>query len=62
MILAACSSYTLIKNFIKRYSTGKTVYQIEHGLLSNYLIQQQKSPAFAMTLAQDGLAIAVTVA
>ena len=59
-MLAACSSYTLVKIFIKRYSTGKTVDQIKHGLLSNYLIQQLKRPPFAMTLASDGLAIAVT--
>ncbi|MEG4303239.1 hypothetical protein [Microcoleus sp. D3_18a_C4] len=61
-MLAACSCYTLVKIFINKYSTGKTVYQIKHGLLSNYLIQQQKRPAFAKTLAQDGRAIAVTVA
>ena len=61
-MLAACSSYTRVKIFKKRYSTGKTVDQIKHGLLSNYLIQQLKRPPFAMTLAPDGLAIAVTVA
>jgi hypothetical protein len=33
------------------YSTGQTVYQIKHGLLSNYLIQQLKRPAQMMTLA-----------
>lgn len=33
------------------YSTGQTIYQIKHGLLSNYLIQQLKRPAQMMTLA-----------
>jgi hypothetical protein len=33
------------------YSTGQTVYQIKHGLLSNYLIQQLKRSAQMMTLA-----------
>ena len=33
------------------YSTGQTVYQIKHGLLSNYLIQQLKRPVQMMTLA-----------
>ena len=59
-MLAACSFYTRVKIFIKKYFTGKTVYQINQGLLSNYLIQQLKRPPFAMTLASDGLAIAVT--
>jgi hypothetical protein len=33
------------------YSTGQTVYQLKHGLLSNYLIQQLKRPTLSMTLA-----------
>jgi hypothetical protein len=33
------------------YSTGRTVYQLKYGLLSNYLIQQLKHPVIAMTLA-----------
>jgi hypothetical protein len=32
------------------YSTGQSVYQLKHGLLSNYLIQQLKRPALTMTL------------
>jgi hypothetical protein len=32
------------------YSTGQTVYQLKHSLLSNYLIQQLKRPMFTMTL------------
>lgn len=33
------------------YSTGQTVYQLKHGLLSNYLIEQLKHPVHPMTLA-----------
>ena len=29
----------------KAYETGKTLYQVKHGLLSEYLCQQLKSPA-----------------
>ena len=29
----------------KAYETGKTLYQVKHGLLSEYLRQQLKSPA-----------------
>lgn len=32
------------------YATGKTIYQIKHGLLSNYLISQLKSPSVSMKL------------
>ena len=32
-------------------STGQTVYQLKHGLLSNYLIEQLKHPVLTMTLA-----------
>ncbi len=28
------------------YSTEQTVYQLKHGLVSNYLIQQLKRPTF----------------
>jgi hypothetical protein len=31
--------------------TGRTVYQLKHGLLDNYLIQQLKNPAIEMVLA-----------
>ncbi len=37
-----------LKNFA--YQTGKTVYQIKHNLLSNYLIQQLKRPSIPMCL------------
>jgi hypothetical protein len=33
------------------YQTGKTVYQIKHGMLSDYLIEQLKHPSVQMTLA-----------
>ena len=29
----------------KAYETGKTLYQVKHGLLSEYLCQQLKAPA-----------------
>jgi hypothetical protein len=31
--------------------TGRTVYQLKHGLLDAYLIQQLKSPSLKMVLA-----------
>jgi len=31
--------------------TQQTIYQVKHGLLSDYLRQQLKSPAIRMTLA-----------
>jgi hypothetical protein len=33
------------------YETGQTIYQVKHGLLSDYLRQQLRSPAVRMTLA-----------
>ncbi len=33
------------------YQTGQTIYALKHGLLCEYLIQQLKRPAIAMTLA-----------
>jgi len=30
------------------YKTGQTIYQIKHGLLSNYLIEQLKRPHVSM--------------
>lgn len=32
------------------YKTGQTIYQLKHGLLSDYLIQQLKRPAIPMLL------------
>ncbi len=33
------------------YQTGKTIYQVKHGMLSDYLIEQLKHPSVQMTLA-----------
>ncbi|MGI8656613.1 MAG: IS701 family transposase, partial [Pyrinomonadaceae bacterium] len=33
------------------YETKRTVYQIKYGQLSEYLIQQLKSPSVKMTIA-----------
>jgi len=33
------------------YQTGQTIYQVKHGMLSDYLRQQFRSPAVQMTLA-----------
>lgn len=33
------------------YTSGKTIYQIKHGMLSNYLIEQLKHPSIQMALA-----------
>ena len=33
------------------YQSGQTIYQIKHGMLSNYLIAQLKQPAIEMVLA-----------
>jgi len=33
------------------YKTGQTIYQIKHGLLSNYLVQQLKRPDVPMFIA-----------
>lgn len=33
------------------YQTGRTVYQIKHGMLSDYLIKQLKHPSVSMSLA-----------
>ena len=33
------------------YQTGKTIYQLKHGMLSDYLIEQLKHPSVQMSLA-----------
>ncbi len=33
------------------YQSGRTIYQIKHGLLDDYLIQQLKNPTVRMVLA-----------
>jgi hypothetical protein len=33
------------------YQSGKTVYQIKHGMLSQYMIKQLRTPSVRMALA-----------
>jgi len=33
------------------YQSGQTIYQLKHGLLRDYLVQQLKSPTIKMQLA-----------
>ena len=33
------------------YQSGKTVYQIKHGMLSQYMIEQLRTPSVGMDLA-----------
>jgi len=33
------------------YQTGRTIYQIKHGMLSDYLFEQLKHPSVQMFLA-----------
>jgi hypothetical protein len=33
------------------YETGKTIYQVKHGMLSNFLFEQLKNPSIQMALA-----------
>jgi hypothetical protein len=33
------------------YQSGKTIYQIKHGLLHDYLVVQLKNPSVQMVLA-----------
>jgi hypothetical protein len=33
------------------YQTGRTIYQVKHGMLSDYLIEQLKHPSVQMSLA-----------
>jgi len=48
-IACALLVWTRLKSIA--YQSGKTVYQIKHGMLSNYLIAQLKHPSVQMTLA-----------
>ncbi len=47
----ACSLLVWLRLKELAYKTGHTVYQIKHGQLSEYLIQQLKSPMVKMALA-----------
>lgn len=46
-----CAILVWIKLKQVAYETQRTIYQVKHGLLSDYLNQQLKSPAIRMTLA-----------
>ena len=48
-IACALLVWTQLKHL--SYQTGRTVYQIKHGLLHDYLVQQLKSPSVQMVLA-----------
>ncbi|GAB1543663.1 hypothetical protein NUACC21_63390 [Scytonema sp. NUACC21] len=44
----ACAILVWVRLKDLAYTTGQTIYQIKHGLLSNYLIQQLKRPDVPM--------------
>lgn len=46
----ACAMLVWVRLKNLAYSTGQTIYQIKHNLLSNYLIQQLKRPSILMCL------------
>lgn len=46
-----CAILVWVKLKQVAYETQRTIYQVKHGLLSDYLRQQLKSPAILMTLA-----------
>lgn len=48
-IASALLVWTRLK--VIAYNTGRTVYQIKYGMLSDYLIAQLKHPSVQMTLA-----------
>lgn len=48
-IACALLVWSRLKTFA--YQRGQTIYQIKHGMLSNYLIEQLKYPSVQMTLA-----------
>ena len=47
----ACALLVWNRLKMSAYQTGKTIYQIKHGMLSKYLIEQLKHPSVQMTLA-----------
>ncbi len=46
----ACAMLVWVRLKNLAYETGKTIYQLKRGLLSNYLIQQLKRPTITMFL------------
>ena len=47
----ACAMLVWSRLKVSAYQTGKTVYQIKHGMLSDYLIEQIRNPLVKMSLA-----------
>jgi hypothetical protein len=47
----ACAMLVWLRLKELAYKTGQSVYQLKHGLLSNYLIAQLKRPVLVMSLA-----------
>jgi hypothetical protein len=47
----ACSLLVWVRLKSLAYTSQQTVYQIKHGLLHDYLVQQLKYPAIKMVLA-----------
>jgi hypothetical protein len=47
----ACAILVWLRLKDLAYKTGQTIYQIKHGLLSNYLVQQLKRPNVPMFIA-----------
>jgi hypothetical protein len=47
----ACAMLVWLRLKELAYSTGQSVYQLKHGLLSNYLIAQLRRPSLVMSLA-----------
>jgi hypothetical protein len=47
----ACALLVWSRLKVIAYNTGRTIYQIKHGMLSDYLIEQLKNPSVQMTLA-----------
>jgi macrodomain Ter protein organizer (MatP/YcbG family) len=46
----ACAILVWLRLKTLAYKSGQTIYQIKHGLLSNYLVQQLKRPDVPMSL------------
>jgi hypothetical protein len=46
----ACAMLVWLRLKSLAYQTYQSVYQLKHGLLSNYLIEQLKRPALLMSL------------
>jgi hypothetical protein len=47
----ACALLVWSRLKVIAYNTGRTIYQIKHGMLSDYLIKQLKNPSVQMMLA-----------